>query len=65
MEKLQDLNFLHLFYFWMVVRNGSITSACERLHLTQPTISTQIRKLERSLGHELFSRAGRELAYAT
>jgi LysR family transcriptional activator of nhaA len=61
MEKLQDLNFLHLFYFWMVVRNGSITSACERLHLTQPTISTQIRKLERSLGHELFSRAGREL----
>lgn len=61
MDKLQDLNFLHLFYFWMVVRHGSITSACERLHLTQPTISTQIRKLERSIGHELFSRAGREL----
>ncbi|QDU30917.1 Transcriptional activator protein NhaR [Anatilimnocola aggregata] len=61
MEKLQDLNFLHLFYFWMVVRHGSITAACERLHLTQPTISTQIRKLEKSLGHELFSRTGREL----
>ena len=61
MEKLQDLNFLHLFYFWMVVRHGSITAACDRLHLTQPTISTQIRKLEKSLGHELFSRAGRDL----
>jgi LysR family transcriptional regulator, transcriptional activator of nhaA len=60
-DKLQDLNFLHLFYFWMVVRHGGITSACERLHLTQPTISTQIRKLEKSLGHELFNRDGREL----
>lgn len=60
-EKLQDLNFLHLFYFWMVVRHGSISTACEQLHLTQPTISTQIRKLEKSLGHQLFDRSGREL----
>jgi LysR family transcriptional regulator, transcriptional activator of nhaA len=60
-ERLQDLNFLHLFYFWMVVRHGSISTACERLHLTQPTISTQIRKLEKSLGHQLFDRSGREL----
>lgn len=60
-ERLQDLNFLHLFYFWMVVRHGSISSACQRLHLTQPTISTQLRKLERSLGHQLFNRGKREL----
>jgi LysR family transcriptional regulator, transcriptional activator of nhaA len=60
-EKLQDLNFLHLFYFWMVVRHGGITAACERLHLTQPTISTQIRKLEKSLEHQLFDRSRREL----
>lgn len=60
-EKLQDLNFLHLFYFWMVVRHRGISSACELLHLTQPTISTQIRKLERSLGQKLFDRSGREL----
>jgi LysR family transcriptional regulator, transcriptional activator of nhaA len=60
-ERLQDLNFLHLFYFWMVVRHGSITTACERLHVTQPTISTQIRKLEKALGHQLFDRSGREL----
>lgn len=61
MERLQDLNFLHLFYFWMVVRSGNIASACEILHLTQPTISTQLRKLEKSLGHQLFDRSGREL----
>jgi LysR family transcriptional activator of nhaA len=60
-EKLQDLNFLHLFYFWMVVRHRGITAACELLHLTQPTISTQIRKLEKSLGQALFDRSGREL----
>lgn len=60
-EKLQDLNFLHLFYFWMVVRHRGITAACELLHLTQPTISTQLRKLEKSLGEDLFDRSGREL----
>ncbi|QDU96419.1 transcriptional activator NhaR [Lignipirellula cremea] len=60
-EKLQDLNFLHLFYFWTVVRNGGISAACESLHLTQPTISTQIRKLEKSLKQKLFDRSGREL----
>lgn len=60
-DKLQDLNFLHLFYFWMVVRHGSISTACEQLQVTQPTISTQIRKLEKSLGCQLFDRSGREL----
>lgn len=60
-ESLQDLNFLHLFYFWTVVRYSGITAACEHLHLSQPTISTQIRKLEKALGHSLFDRSGREL----
>ncbi len=61
-EKLQDLNFLHLFYFWTVVRQGNISAACESLHVTQPTISTQIRKLEKSLRQQLFDRSGRGLA---
>lgn len=60
-ENLQQLNYLHLFYFWNVVREGSMTAACERLHVTQPTISTQIRKLEQALGLKLFDRVGRGL----
>ncbi|PQO42028.1 LysR family transcriptional regulator [Blastopirellula marina] len=60
-ERLQDLNFLHLFYFWMAVRQGSITAACDHLHLSQPTVSAQIKKLEKSLGHQLFDRTGRDL----
>lgn len=62
LDTLQELNFLHLLYFWSVARDGSIVGACERLNVSQPTISTQIRKLEKSLGHNLFDRSGRSLA---
>jgi LysR family transcriptional activator of nhaA len=44
-----------------VARDGSIANACEKLHVSQPTISMQIRKLERTLGHRLFDRSGRNL----
>ena len=39
------LNYHHLLYFWMAAREGSITKACRQLHLTQPTVSGQIRAL--------------------
>ena len=55
------LNYHHLLYFWVVAREGSIARACERLHLTQPTISSQLRKLEKSVGDKLFKRIGRNL----
>lgn len=55
------LNYHHLLYFWTVAKHGSITRACEQLHLAQPTISAQIRALETSMGQRLFTRAGRNL----
>ena len=55
------LNYHHLLYFWTVARTGSITAAAQRLSLAQPTLSTQIRTLEESLGHQLFQRIGRRL----
>ncbi|MBN2476083.1 MAG: transcriptional activator NhaR [Pirellulales bacterium] len=55
------LNYHHLLYFWTVAREGSIARACERLHVAQPTISNQLRKLEKSIGEKLFQRAGRHL----
>jgi LysR family transcriptional activator of nhaA len=55
------LNYHHLLYFWTVAREGSIARACQELHLSQPTISEQIRALERSLGAKLFDRVGRNL----
>lgn len=55
------LNYHHLFYFWMVAREGSITAACRRLFLSPPTVSAQIRELEQALGEKLFTRSGRGL----
>ena len=55
------LNYHHLLYFWTVAREGSITRACEVLHLTQPAVSAQLRTLERALGEPLFERRGRKL----
>jgi LysR family transcriptional regulator, transcriptional activator of nhaA len=58
---MTGLNYHHLLYFWTVAREGSIARAGGRLGLTQPTISAQLRSLERALGQKLFERAGRNL----
>jgi LysR family transcriptional activator of nhaA len=61
LRPMQWLNFHHLLYFWMAAREGSITKACRLLHLTQPTVSGQIRALETALKAKLFERSGRSL----
>lgn len=58
---MEWLNYHHLFYFWVVAREGGVTRASEQLYLSQPTISAQIRALERSLGEKLFVKSGRNL----
>ena len=55
------INYKHLYYFWVVARQGGITRASERLHLTPQTISGQISLLEDSIGEALFTKAGRNL----
>jgi LysR family transcriptional activator of nhaA len=59
---MEWLNYHHLRYFWAVAREGSVTRASEKLHISQPTVSAQIRELEEALGEKLFARAGRSLA---
>jgi LysR family transcriptional activator of nhaA len=58
---MEWLNYHHLHYFWTVAREGSIARAAQVLNLSQPTISTQIKTLEASLGTELLERQGRGL----
>jgi LysR family transcriptional activator of nhaA len=55
------INYKHLHYFWAVAKQGGITRASERLHLTPQTISGQISLLEDSFGEALFRKVGRNL----
>ncbi len=59
---MEEFNYHHLRYFWVVAREGSIARASRLLKLAQPTISAQVHELEASLGQKLFARAGRGLA---
>jgi LysR family transcriptional activator of nhaA len=56
-----QLNYHHLRYFWAVAREGSVTRASQKLHISQPTVSAQIRELESALGEKLLMRSGRNL----
>ncbi len=47
--------------FVAIIDTGSFTRAGERVHLTQSTISQQIRRLEQQLGCPLLGRAGRQV----
>lgn len=55
------INYKHLHYFWVVAKEGSISRASERLHITPQTISGQLSLLEENLGEALFNRVGRNL----
>lgn len=54
-------NFRHLYYFWVVAREGGMARAASRLGMAVQTVSEQVRALEQSLGHALFKPAGRTL----
>jgi LysR family transcriptional regulator, transcriptional activator of nhaA len=53
------LNYRHLHYFWVVVKEGGFARAAERLDMAVQTISAQVRELEKSLGHQLLKPEGR------
>jgi LysR family transcriptional regulator, transcriptional activator of nhaA len=55
------LNYHHLLYFWAVAKAGSLRKASEALHVSQPSISAQLKQLEESLGTPLFTRTTRSL----
>ncbi len=58
---MKRLNYRHLWYFWHVAREGGMTAASKVLHVSQPALSSQVKKLEKALGEELFHRSGRGL----
>lgn len=59
--EVEFLNYHHLRYFWTVAKEGSLRRASELLSVSQPSICTQIKLLEASLGESLFRPSGRSL----
>lgn len=59
--KTTGLNFRHLYYFWVVAKEGSVTRAAERLDVAIQTISAQLGLLEQSIGKSLLAPQGRRL----
>ncbi|MGB1263065.1 MAG: transcriptional activator NhaR [Cognaticolwellia sp.] len=58
---MSPLNYNHLFYFYVVAIEGTITKASARLNLTPQTISGQITSFEAQIGVNLFDRKGKKL----
>lgn len=58
---MAELNYNHLRYLWAVVQEGGVSAASRALHVSQPTVSAQVRQLEQSVGEPLFHRKGRGL----
>lgn len=56
-----ELNYHHLYYFFSVVKAGSIANASADLLLSPPTISAQIKKFERTVKRQLLEKKGQTL----
>jgi LysR family transcriptional activator of nhaA len=54
-----SFNYRHLYYFWVVAKEGGISRAAVRLGIAVQTVSTQVRELEHALGCALLIPAGR------
>ncbi len=51
------VNYHHLYYFWITAKAGRIGAASRELYLAQPTLSLQLKQLERTLGKQLLARS--------
>ncbi|CAN7552160.1 transcriptional activator NhaR [Pseudoduganella sp. LjRoot289] len=59
--KTAGINFRHLYFFWTVAKEGSVTRAAERLGLAVQTVSTQLSQLDIQVGTALLKQQGRRL----
>lgn len=58
---LNNFNFNHLYYFYIIAKNNSIAKSTKELNVSQPTLSQQLKHFEEYLGHDLFTRKGRSI----
>jgi LysR family transcriptional activator of nhaA len=58
---LTQFNYHHLYYFFVIAKEGGVAKAAVKLRLGQPTLSSQLKVFEDSLGKKLFERKNRSL----
>ncbi|MFV0574325.1 MAG: transcriptional activator NhaR [Vibrio sp.] len=58
---MSHLNYNHLYYFWMVCKQGSVVKAAEALFLTPQTVTGQIKAFEERMNGKLMKRSGRNI----
>ncbi|MDC8831513.1 LysR family transcriptional regulator [Alteromonas gilva] len=58
---MQPVNYHHLYYFYLIAREGSIAKASRLLHVTPQTVSGQLSTFEKQLGYPLFDRVSKRL----
>lgn len=58
---MAQLNYHHLYYFYVTAREGSIVAAANKLHVTPQTVSGQLATFEAYLNAPLFDRRGKRL----
>ena len=58
---MSHLNYNHLYYFWMVCKQGSVSKAADALFLTPQTVTGQIKALEERVDGKLTKRNGRSI----
>lgn len=56
---MEWLNYHHLYYFWVVCKEGGFSKAASKLRIAQSAVSLQISKLEEYLGEKLMDRGPR------
>lgn len=56
-----QLNYRHLYYFYMTAKLGSIASAAKAMHVTPQTVSGLLSTFESQCGQRLFDRTGKRL----
>ncbi len=58
---MKQINYNHLYYFYVVAKEGGVAKGARRLNVTPQTVSGQIAVMESYLGTQLFSRDGKRL----